>query len=347
VKFKNNKTTNVIICTGSTGDLDQSAKEETIKALTDKQVKMFFIQLVNKGGSVYDQYLTDSKDLMVETAKAIDAKFFAKEIKSGKDKKSDWSCSAERCELINSAVPGALYQKSRGGVFSANEVKDYIGKLLRSNENALNNLLAQNGNDNAIKSHSLTTEQEASIKELKIMYKTMGFTERDIDNYLSGNTYKLFIEGWASTSHNKVKSEIFIKNLFLSKSEFERIYRDIGSVANGGGTASEDKVSIYNAFKSIIKAYKGGDISDSKFNSYDIKDLMLMITNLPVNNKIFDENIGGILKEKDDNKVLKIKSAFKVMYEKLKRVKNDKNCKYVVDENEFYWVPEKTFSIDS
>ena len=84
---------------------------------------MFFIQLVNKGGTLYDDFIVDSKDLMIESSQAIDLKFFSKEIKKGKDKKVEFLFAGDRCELKNSAIPGLFLYKPAGQQFKPSEIK--------------------------------------------------------------------------------------------------------------------------------------------------------------------------------------------------------------------------------
>ncbi|MEP7170929.1 MAG: hypothetical protein ABI855_16290, partial [Bacteroidota bacterium] len=290
---------------------------------------------------------TDTKELMVASSTGIDNSFFKKEIEKGKNQKVSWDCSkSEHCELTNTAMTGHFYFKPKGQSYKANDIKEYITTFLLSNENRINAWIKQWNNNNPVNSNAVSAMDESTKKEFELYYKMLGYDEKDIENFLSGKTFKLFIEGYTALSSRDLKYPIFNKTLFLSDREFGRLKSDFEKLTVGQGTAEESKEAIEASYKSIIKAYKGGDITDKQFNNTKFSDLLYWITNLPVTNKLFDMKIHDIKIEKDEDKVRKIGTSFIGMYKRLQAIENDPYSIYEEKDRVFYWVKESTFHID-
>src|SRR5204863_5589260 len=74
-QFDDNKSTNIIIMTGTSSDTDPTLKAVALNELIKKEAMMYFYQVENKNGPVYDKYIRDCKYFLEETSKAIDKKY--------------------------------------------------------------------------------------------------------------------------------------------------------------------------------------------------------------------------------------------------------------------------------
>ncbi|MBL0341150.1 MAG: hypothetical protein IPP71_09605 [Bacteroidetes bacterium] len=121
--FDNSGTTNIVIVLGSTTDKDKTQRNAALSALSKKQAKMSFSQVVNREGDLYDGYIRDCRLFLQKTAETLDQQYYKDEILSGKRKSAKLLSSENYAYLENSVATGTFNWKDVGETFNAEEIK--------------------------------------------------------------------------------------------------------------------------------------------------------------------------------------------------------------------------------
>jgi len=345
--FGNNKSTNIIILTGTTADVDKKLKNAALKELVAKQAKLYCYQLENKGGSLYDAFLSECRFLLKESAFQLDTKYFEEKLSKNGLQNARLDCKENECNLINCANSGAILFKDAGESFKPEEVKKKIERLIKDSEEKLNELLAAYEKNTVSGSKEMSAENIEQIKQLAILLQEAGIPKDDIDKLAEQENFQLFIEAYTTIEHKSLSNQLMTRTLFMQRKEFQRLTDAFDKIAEAT-TVSSQRDAIISAYKTIINSYKG-EIDQKILDNYSLDDFMKLVTSLPkTNNPLFDIT----LKEMRDNKktkdeeIQKIRNAFNNIKKGLDEVKKKDRYHYETDDETFYWVPENIFKIN-
>ncbi len=345
--FPSQKSTNIIIMTGSTTDPDKSMKPEALSQMIAKQVNMYFYQLINKNGSLYDQYIQDCRYFLKETAKAIDNKFLKEKIASNEVKECELFCPDESCVLKNSGVPGAFFSKDAGESFKPDEILRKTKKMLKDIEDNLNSIISMYDQKTINVGKAAVEIDEEQRKQFIIMLKEAGIKEQDIEIMAKQDNFQLFIEGYTTLVNTKLSHDLLTRTLFMNRKEFQKL-SDSFEDLNQSNIASTQRDNLVNTYKEIILQYKGG-VDSKQLEGYDLNYFMSLVTSLPkTNNKLFNRTLADLknIKKTPDEVIQKLKDNFYRINKRLKDL--EKNKEYILEQDDetFYWVPETVFHID-
>lgn len=342
---------NVLIITGTSTDKDKSKITEVQNAMIKKSVNTFFVQLHDGNGSLYDNYKTDIKNLVIGTSLSIDNN--AMKGFTGTDKKFDsanWKQYGESYNLINSAILGTFYSRDNKP-FTSKELGKYFGDFLRKNDNRISEAKNRYKNTNKVDAIAPKSSEDQSSDKTFYYYlkNNCKMTDEEIRKMNDKNNYQLFIEAYTTISHNGLKEPFFNKSLFLSKDEFDRLMISLQKLSYGSLSTEEKRTKILDAYKQIIINYKGGYVDD-KDNNMSLQSFWDLITGMPSKNPLFKNYT--IMDVQDERHVKNeqldlISGGFNTIYKRLKAIKSGKNySKIDIGDQEFYWVTEDTFILD-
>lgn len=345
--FPNSKSTNIIIMTGTTTDMDKSMKPDALNQMITKQVNMYFYQLANKNGALYDQYIMDCRYFLKETAKAIDNKFLKEKIASKEYKECELFCPDESCVLKNSGVPGAFYSKDAGESFKPDEILRKTKKMLKDIEDNLNSIISMYDQKTINSGKAAVEIDEEQRKQFIIMLKEAGIKEEDIETMANQENFQLFIEGYTTLVNTKLSHDLLTRTLFMNRREFQKL-QDSFDRLNQSNIASTQRENLVDTYKDIILKYKGG-VDPKQLEGYDLNYFMTLVTSLPnTNNKLFNRSLADLknIKKTPDEVIQKLKDNFYRINKRLKDL--EKNEDYILEQDDetFYWVPETVFHID-
>ncbi|HKR07425.1 MAG TPA: type VI secretion system protein TssR domain-containing protein [Bacteroidia bacterium] len=346
--FDNGKTTNIIIVVGSVTDNNSLQKETALNELAEKNVKLFFYQVLNKAGRYYDNYQRECKYFLERIAEASDVEFTTS-IKSGERKKAEMHCEGPNCKLINTAVAGEYHSKEGGAAFTDRELGSSLKSILSKLEEGISRTKAT-FDENIVGtgknvSSSLSTEEEDRIKEFQSWLHDEHISQETIDKLAKMDNYQLFIEGYAALKPTNVVNQIFERNLFMGEHEFQKLEYQLDKL-NNSYTSIDKREEVVKTCKEIILSYKG-PMDESRLARYSFDDVWNLVTTLPSNNQLFKKSLKAISdpKQTPDPEIDKMKTSINNVYLGLKSVKKNPRNRYETEDQFFYWVPESKLSV--
>ncbi len=350
--FDSKDQTNIIVVVGTTSDPIKTGKAEALKSLIEKQVKINFFQTVSKDGALYDAFVKDCQGFLIQNAQAFDKKYFPEDLKSGKLKPATIKSSETDnfAFLENSGVPGNFQWVDAGGQIKPSDVSKKIQKLIRENENRMNQIIERyDGNTTgAAKGVKEGADDQEETKQLMALFLDKGFKAEDIDQLANVQNFQLFIEGYASVSNKNLAQPVLTRTLFISRTEYQDLV-DIFANLNDSYTSSNQRTGAVNTYKEIIKKYKGSSGKDDLLD-FNLNDFMKLVTGLSgiSTNPLFKRSLEDIQNEKKTSaeELAKLKNSFALINSRLKKVKGNKNLRLEQGDESYYWIPESVFHID-
>jgi len=350
--------TNIIILTGTTKDGDGKLKNTVVDKLVDKQVKMSCYQIANKGGKMYDGFLTDCKYIMQTSAERID-KELAKSVQNSETSKvkSKFETDPEnknKFKLKNSGIPGEINVKDNDEAYTMSALKAEFAAFAREQDDKLNSYL------NAFKENTVTGKKVTNnveekennellierAKQLSMMLLDAGIGQEDIQKLSEQENFQLFVQAYTTLDHKALSNQLLVRTLFMQKKEFERLLDAFEIIAESTSLGAQ-RTALQSAFKQIIIAFKG-PMDTKVLENYDSNALIKIVASLPrTNNPLFDISIKDMadVKKTPDAEISKLIVAFNNIFRNLDEVRKMKKYWYETDDERFFWVPESAFRI--
>ncbi len=342
--FNDENTTNIIVFSGSASSIDKSEKEQVLQALINKQAMMHVYQISNSGENIFDDYIRDFKYLLENSSNAIDEK-----LNYHLTKKTIQRARLEELDndyvLVNSAIPGALYTKDKGQVFSVAEINKKLKRLFSEINDKVQTFLSLY-DETTIGTRSASDFTDEDRKRLLLMLKNLDIPDNVSEKLVNENNFQLFIQAYAPLKTPKLTEQLLIRNLFLSNREFQRMTEVFDKLREG--SSESQRTGLINAYKDIITVYKGGNVDAKKLDKFSSNDFLKLITSLPPNNNpLFKKTINDLedSKKTSDEDIEKLKKVFINMGLELKKLSKNPMYKMDQDDETFYWVPENIFHI--
>ncbi|MFN7846389.1 MAG: type VI secretion system protein TssR domain-containing protein [Bacteroidota bacterium] len=344
--------TNIIIVAGLTKGTDLDFKTTAMDKIVEKHVKLSMIQLLNRGGSMYDGFLLDAKWLLQNSADKLDI-YYARKTPNGSSYKVKSKLEPEndnKFVLKFSCIPGEIHVSDEGeaNAFKASVLTKGFLNFIKAQENNLNDYL------NAYKENTITGRKEELLdenaiqrqKQLAALLADAGITGEDVNKLSEQENFQLFIGAYTSIENKQLANPLLLRTLFMQKTEFGRLidaFEQIKEATSSNG----QRTAVTNAFRQIIYSYKGS-MDPKEVSNFNADDIFKLITSLPkTNNKLFQISIKNLedVKKTSEDDIRVLSQDFNNIARELQKVKKSKIYHYDTDDETFYWVPENIFKI--
>ncbi len=344
--FRDNKSSNIIILMGTSGDPDQSVSMSALaKSFVAKNISLRVFQVNNLGGAIYEDFFDQSRELMKTAAEESDKNL---------SKLSNTYSSLQTVELrirnnsfslTNTSNPGEITFSSEGQKINESDLRQYISNYFVRSQLRLETIKSI-FDDGRFKDTDYTVDQRKTI--LAALLGVNALSE-DMIKVLSGlDNIQLFIEAYTVLRmDSKLSNPLLVRALFMSSEEFNRL-KDIVVRINDASEGNQREV-LRSAIINIYLLYIGGNLKPSQ---YSMAEIMKMATGVPSNNKALKYTPDDILdvKKVPDACIRALREGFSKMQANLDKVEKDpsqvyKNDKYYEDEV-FYWVPESFIKLE-
>ncbi len=341
--FDGNRSSNMVIVIGTSGEEMNSSQLESLKQSYNKlDISMTVFQVENRGGAVYEDFYESFRTLMIEVAKDQEQEL--------KEKYKNYASlppvklkliGDSRFKLENTSVPGTIIFSSEGKPIIASEIQSKIKSHLYANQERLGKLIAKldDGRSGSNRDIDYTVDQKKEL--ILYMLGVKSLKEEDINILSSLDNIQLFIEAFTVLEFAPnvgVNEPLLVRSLFMSSLEFANLKQIVDKLNDAGMGNTREKLS--NAIKQIQLNYIGGSINSRQ---YPIGEILKMATGVPSYNKALKFTADDFLDErKVDAECLSILlEDFSKMQAKLEMV--EKSTKYYNNRygEKFYWIPEE------
>lgn len=344
--FRDNKSSNIIILMGTSGDPDQSVSMSALaKSFVAKNISLRVFQVNNQGGAVYDDFFDSSRELMVASANEADQNLSKLSNTYASLQKVDVKPRDNSFVLIHTSNPGEITYCADGQKISESKLREYISNYFVRSQKRLETIKSI-FDDGRFKDTDYTVDQRKTV--LAALLGVNALSE-DMIKVLSGlDNIQLFIEAYTVLRmDSKLSNPLLTRALFMSSEEFNRL-KDIVDRINDAGEGNQREV-LRSAIMQLYLMYIGGNL---KPNQYSMAEIMKMATGVPSNNKALKYTPDDLLdvKKVPDACIQALREGFGKMQANLDKVEKDpsqvyKNDKYYEDEV-FYWVPESFIKLE-
>lgn len=342
---------NMIIVVGGASTLDKTNRQAAVNALIEKQVRMAFVQLQAKNGENYAAYVKDCRLFLQESATSFDKKYFSDRIEEDQKKKARVVDGGNNnAFLTNSAVAGSFSWKDPGMEFSPNDLKKIVQGQITENDNNITAMLSKYEQGTTGTDRQIDEDNESMNKQLMVYLRRLGINDNDAERLATKQNYQIFIEGYASLINKNLNENLLEYTLFMSKTEYNELAEKFRKLEDFTSISTETREEMINHYKDIINAYKGGNMKLDEADGWTLDKMYSLITTLPeTGNPLFKKTLKEMKdpKKTPDAMISQIKSQFSQINMRLTKIRKNEMYKMSGDDDDFYWVPEKTFQFSN
>ena len=317
--------TNILVLIGDAGNALNGNSIEVIQKMKEKECGIISFQTRNVGGKaglIYDKFVDQTKKFIEESSRrtTFRPKFYII---------NEANTTYRLRYPVEATLPGSLTFCDKGKSISPNELQEEIRQMLKSFEDQHERLLRD-------LDCKIYVDCKPGINEAILEYMLKEIPDFD-PRVIRDMDYQLFVEAYAPMQVNKLEHPLFKHVLFLDDRELYELETTLKKLVVGG-SSSELRENIINAYKEIITSHYGSDVTT--ISNMTLGEAMEAVVGLPSTSDLLnDHTLKDLEKIKDDE----IRDIIDYIEDKLlamKKVVGNPDYFFRSRDNTYYWVPQ-------
>lgn len=320
------KETNIIVLVGDAGNKLNVSNLNIAKKMKEKECGIIAFQTRNvsgRAGLTYDAFIDQTKKL-IEVSSArnnLRPKLY-----------EDDSNTYRLRYPVEATLPGSLTYSDRDDNMSQAELDEEIREMLKSFEDQHEAMLRD-------LDCKIYVDCTPGINEAVLEYILKEMPEIDIRRIRDMN-YQLFAEGYAPIQVDRLEYPLFKFVLFLTDRELYDLETTLKKLVIGG-SSSELRENIINAYKKILTVHYGNDTGN--ISDKTLAQATESVTGLPSKSGLLNKYTLKDLEDRrkvSDDEIRDISDYIEDKLLSMKRIVGNPDYYFRSRDNTYYWVPQ-------
>ncbi len=337
--FNSPNETNIIILIGTSADM--SKNEATKKAIIDGMVKykasLIAFQYFNANGDVYDRFRSQVKAFSQTTARNI-----TQMLKPGFKEEPAYledGPAIFKLDLTTSAIPGSILLSSNGEMMEASKLREELVGQIRDLQSGVENVITRGS---SLIEGVGKKDMDPTLPVL-LLLQNSGYNVNDpeVKKDLSATNFQFFVPCYAVVRPKPLKTDLFRYVILISAQELSNLLNTLHAL-NVGGSSSEMKDGLENAFKKLMEDHFGEKEAKKYFKEKSMDEIFQMLTGLPSTSLLLKQIKPKELQKLSDDKIQTFINRVNDQAEALKKIFNDPTNKYsfLSCGDKYYWIDQ-------